>query len=164
MACSVARYRNGAQPVIRQGMLMSVQVLAVRALVGAIQSAERPPSAQICAPSVTNAEAEDGTCRPADSLRMTRIVSTGGAWGTARGWGCLRIDLCSRPFGSRRPSLRKYCSTVDSLRDDFLKDRTIWINPARPSDVAETVRSEEHTSELQSQFHLVCRLLLLKNI
>src|SRR5438309_10692106 len=29
---------------------------------------------------------------------------------------------------------------------------------ARPS----TVRSEEHTSELQSQFHLVCRLLLEK--
>src|SRR5438309_11301321 len=28
--------------------------------------------------------------------------------------------------------------------------------------LAETVRSEEHTSELQSQFHLVCRLLLEK--
>src|SRR5438309_9255430 len=27
---------------------------------------------------------------------------------------------------------------------------------------AEQVRSEEHTSELQSQFHLVCRLLLEK--
>src|SRR5438309_7113223 len=27
---------------------------------------------------------------------------------------------------------------------------------------AATVRSEEHTSELQSQFHLVCRLLLEK--
>src|SRR5689334_24627570 len=27
---------------------------------------------------------------------------------------------------------------------------------------AEVVRSEEHTSELQSQFHLVCRLLLEK--
>src|SRR5689334_24519133 len=27
---------------------------------------------------------------------------------------------------------------------------------------AETIRSEEHTSELQSQFHLVCRLLLEK--
>src|SRR3989338_7457247 len=26
-----------------------------------------------------------------------------------------------------------------------------------------TLRSEEHTSELQSQFHLVCRLLLEKN-
>src|SRR5689334_23473960 len=28
--------------------------------------------------------------------------------------------------------------------------------------VAGTARSEEHTSELQSQFHLVCRLLLEK--
>src|SRR6267143_2460364 len=28
--------------------------------------------------------------------------------------------------------------------------------------VVEHVRSEEHTSELQSQFHLVCRLLLEK--
>src|SRR5689334_25442957 len=28
--------------------------------------------------------------------------------------------------------------------------------------VRSTVRSEEHTSELQSQFHLVCRLLLEK--
>src|SRR5689334_23422681 len=31
--------------------------------------------------------------------------------------------------------------------------------PAEPRDLA---RSEEHTSELQSQFHLVCRLLLEK--
>src|SRR5438309_7642751 len=30
-----------------------------------------------------------------------------------------------------------------------------------PQQIA-TVRSEEHTSELQSQFHLVCRLLLEK--
>src|SRR5689334_24787869 len=30
------------------------------------------------------------------------------------------------------------------------------------ADQGETVRSEEHTSELQSQFHLVCRLLLEK--
>src|SRR5438309_11122173 len=29
-------------------------------------------------------------------------------------------------------------------------------------DLANTFRSEEHTSELQSQFHLVCRLLLEK--
>src|SRR6266481_6909940 len=33
--------------------------------------------------------------------------------------------------------------------------------PARPT-VAPAGRSEEHTSELQSQFHLVCRLLLEK--
>src|SRR2546422_6674764 len=30
------------------------------------------------------------------------------------------------------------------------------------ADVAETERSEEHTSELQSRLHLVCRLLLEK--
>src|SRR5689334_24811066 len=28
--------------------------------------------------------------------------------------------------------------------------------------IGESIRSEEHTSELQSQFHLVCRLLLEK--
>src|SRR5689334_25294135 len=34
---------------------------------------------------------------------------------------------------------------------------TALLEPGRP------LRSEEHTSELQSQFHLVCRLLLEKN-
>src|SRR3989338_3965886 len=29
-------------------------------------------------------------------------------------------------------------------------------------DIGDILRSEEHTSELQSQFHLVCRLLLYK--
>src|SRR5438309_4484279 len=33
---------------------------------------------------------------------------------------------------------------------------------AVPDDVDRAQRSEEHTSELQSQFHLVCRLLLEK--
>src|SRR5438309_6669702 len=35
------------------------------------------------------------------------------------------------------------------------------VFPAR-TDAEKTFRSEEHTSELQSQFHLVCRLLLEK--
>src|SRR5689334_23975846 len=35
-------------------------------------------------------------------------------------------------------------------------------DPHRDLDVADVGRSEEHTSELQSQFHLVCRLLLEK--
>src|SRR5689334_24731178 len=34
--------------------------------------------------------------------------------------------------------------------------------PSRLLDRPEAIRSEEHTSELQSQFHLVCRLLLEK--
>src|SRR6516164_7285935 len=32
----------------------------------------------------------------------------------------------------------------------------------RPCSLVQSPRSEEHTSELQSQFHLVCRLLLDK--
>src|SRR3989449_7752329 len=34
--------------------------------------------------------------------------------------------------------------------------------PRLPADRAQDVRSEEHTSELQSRLHLVCRLLLEK--
>src|SRR5689334_24667826 len=43
--------------------------------------------------------------------------------------------------------------------------RNIVFNAIRATVVAKPVdhpRSEEHTSELQSQFHLVCRLLLEK--
>src|SRR5689334_24237153 len=36
----------------------------------------------------------------------------------------------------------------------------IWKKPSTP--LRPPLRSEEHTSELQSQFHLVCRLLLEK--
>src|SRR2546422_2477503 len=45
---------------------------------------------------------------------------------------------------------------------------TQWASPSSlstrsaPSSVAWSVRSEEHTSELQSRLHLVCRLLLEK--
>src|SRR2546422_4920149 len=34
------------------------------------------------------------------------------------------------------------------------------VNPVRPEGGAQAQRSEEHTSELQSRLHLVCRLLL----
>src|SRR3712207_8177106 len=41
--------------------------------------------------------------------------------------------------------------------------KTVWNVPMRASLPAETyVRSEEHTSELQSRQYLVCRLLLEK--
>src|SRR5207249_12311191 len=36
------------------------------------------------------------------------------------------------------------------------------VQVLRPGDLAQKVRSEEHTSELQSRFDLVCRLLLEK--
>src|SRR5438309_8585294 len=37
-----------------------------------------------------------------------------------------------------------------------------WFGHILPNHAMQWIRSEEHTSELQSQFHLVCRLLLEK--
>src|SRR2546430_9730000 len=48
---------------------------------------------------------------------------------------------------------------VDLRRGETLKASASWIPPRR--DIADH-RSEEHTSELQSQSNLVCRLLLEK--
>src|SRR5690625_6385588 len=46
----------------------------------------------------------------------------------------------------------------------FAQDHfSAWVGPARYiEDPEEFIRSEEHTSELQSRGHLVCRLLLEK--
>src|SRR5689334_24446692 len=42
-------------------------------------------------------------------------------------------------------------------------DTRAFLTPGEAQDPAQaSFRSEEHTSELQSQFHLVCRLLLEK--
>src|SRR5689334_23547892 len=40
--------------------------------------------------------------------------------------------------------------------------RELWADALKASRLDPSLRSEEHTSELQSQFHLVCRLLLEK--
>src|SRR5689334_23809709 len=45
---------------------------------------------------------------------------------------------------------------------DYLLACDIDMEPVPGYQVASWQRSEEHTSELQSQFHLVCRLLLEK--
>src|SRR5689334_24009388 len=60
---------------------------------------------------------------------------------------CLQVPMRARLASSERnmPAMKKI------LRNRFLSR---WFRPA--------FRSEEHTSELQSQFHLVCRLLLEK--
>src|SRR2546429_6390566 len=41
-------------------------------------------------------------------------------------------------------------------------ERIFFHNPWVDADLPSLVRSEEHTSELQSRLHLVCRLLLEK--
>src|SRR5689334_23778296 len=56
---------------------------------------------------------------------------------------------------------------ADRLAERLGLDAEIWIkndaaNPTHSFKDRVEPRSEEHTSELQSQFHLVCRLLLEK--
>src|SRR5438309_7662162 len=57
-----------------------------------------------------------------------------------------------------RSTLFPYTTLFRSLRG--LRDRYEAHHRCKIND--EALRSEEHTSELQSQFHLVCRLLLEK--
>src|SRR5258708_38685970 len=52
-------------------------------------------------------------------------------------------------------------STVDWVYDQFLS-RVVESRKLNRKVVEEIARSEEHTSELQSPDHLVCRLLLEK--
>src|SRR5947209_14052866 len=57
-----------------------------------------------------------------------------------------------RSLDGRAPGSRPYC-----LLDYFPEDFVCFIDESH-----QTVRSEEHTSELQSRQYLVCRLLLEK--
>src|SRR5438309_8073381 len=57
------------------------------------------------------------------------------------------------PSRDSQPVREFRCTTAE------LKAMAAWLQQCRIRTVA---RSEEHTSELQSQFHLVCRLLLEK--
>src|SRR2546429_4015903 len=62
-------------------------------------------------------------------------------------------------------TLFRSSSPILSLLQHFLPIANTFAaepTPRRPS--ARSVRSEEHTSELQSRLHLVCRLLLEKTI
>src|SRR2546422_2257662 len=53
-----------------------------------------------------------------------------------------------------------YLRTRSSITPSFTSDRPVLVGPLSAS--TSVLRSEEHTSELQSRLHLVCRLLLEK--
>src|SRR5689334_23444941 len=68
-----------------------------------------------------------------------------------------------------RSTLFPYTTLFRSISGEQIYDWSVparlrrWTGrPANVSPAALSGRSEEHTSELQSQFHLVCRLLLEK--
>src|SRR2546422_7625474 len=71
-----------------------------------------------------------------------------------------RLPPCRRgggkiPEASRQPAM---CAARCSARPESARSEVAWSEQRTlPAD-----RSEEHTSELQSRLHLVCRLLLEK--
>src|SRR3989304_2381882 len=58
-----------------------------------------------------------------------------------------------------RSTLFPYTTLFRSIHADILETELVGLNCAKDSPYS---RSEEHTSELQSRLHLVCRLLLEK--
>src|SRR2546422_8301610 len=76
--------------------------------------------------------------------------------------GCaLSLSICSRtlPFPSgARVSMKTDPETASDALKRFVASAAAWCE--YPASCAP--RSEEHTSELQSRLHLVCRLLLEK--
>src|SRR6266568_6467018 len=65
----------------------------------------------------------------------------------------------STPFPTRRSSDLN-CRSIRKRGIVFLSGQSLLVGSAIL--LPPLFRSEEHTSELQSQFHLVCRLLLEK--
>src|SRR5690625_6137044 len=55
--------------------------------------------------------------------------------------------------------LSKVDLVIEAVFEDLDLKRNI-VNEVEASSAGDTIRSEEHTSELQSRGHLVCRLLL----
>src|SRR3989338_9996615 len=72
-----------------------------------------------------------------------------------------KADSDGQAFNAAQASVQFSKDTLQVKAIDYSPTSSIfnfWLeNPAFSN-----TRSEEHTSELQSQFHLVCRLLLLK--
>src|SRR5690625_7096627 len=68
------------------------------------------------------------------------------------------LDLRLAEVEDRAPISRP-CLVVH----DSLEEATVGVLSIDPGDDLVGIRSEEHTSELQSRGHLVCRLLLEKN-
>src|SRR2546429_7242878 len=77
-------------------------------------------------------------------------------------------DVCSSDLFAE-PLLAPSMTFIRAQASALTEFTALYVSPQRaspslpfPSDRAVLLRSEEHTSELQSRLHLVCRLLLEK--
>src|SRR5437660_2466998 len=74
------------------------------------------------------------------------------------------LVACSdqHPLGPASASLSRRAPEAGTAASEPLGVTTLTWNVYVGADIERVVRSEEHTSELQSRGHLVCRLLLEK--
>src|SRR5207253_10894076 len=78
-------------------------------------------------------------------------------------WHVYRVDLKSGETKDLTP-IKRVNAQIEKVSPHFPDELLIALNDRSASyhDVHRVNRSEEHTSELQSRGHLVCRLLLEK--
>src|SRR5438093_8817608 len=94
-------------------------------------------------------------------------VASGGRAGAGRGgagvigFGCGLCDGCGA-WGACAACGSVACGSAARDARDADGDSTSPVSNEATSDTGPSVRSEEHTSELQSLTNLVCRLLLEK--
>src|SRR2546427_2296292 len=74
----------------------------------------------------------------------------------------LPISVAPPPWGGRLNSLAPSCCSRSLSRREAAATASCSLSAAREMLPSSAIRSEEHTSELQSQSNLVCRLLLEK--
>src|SRR5256886_9574292 len=74
--------------------------------------------------------------------------------------GAVALALPGRTPITHADDLSPVFAQIEKRHDEAVQRLQEWIR--QPSIAAERRRSEEHTSELQSQSNLVCRLLLAK--
>src|SRR5687768_18322583 len=71
-------------------------------------------------------------------------------------------ELCRSASRSHRPCTRVRRASPAARARPPRRQRLLLHQRLADSDTSDVARSEEHTSELQSRLHLVCRLLLEK--
>src|SRR5256884_7817650 len=71
---------------------------------------------------------------------------------------CLIEDLWVQPVACSHQHLARRCQCIPCRVVLLVPDPDLEVAPDPASRVDPTDRSEEHTSELQSRLHLVCRL------
>src|SRR2546429_5424799 len=94
-----------------------------------------------------------------------RIVSAANQVFAEKGYRQATMDDVAKKIGVSKGALYLYFASKEELFEAICRTEPLALRDILYSTFSESkspLRSEEHTSELQSRLHLVCRLLLEK--